>query len=176
MNTVRVERRLIGSHRTRMDVRGLLVVASMIAVFACAFAAGRATTAGPVSHVEDTSSVPAAAAAGAVIPVRLSTAPPLQLAPPPPKAKPKPPVRHSVPAVSIRPVAPPEAAHAEAAQPEPAPATPAPAQPAAPVAREPAPTPAPAPTPTPTPTPAAKQPSAPSTGAPAGGGSFESSG
>jgi hypothetical protein len=172
MNTVRVERRLIGGHRTRMDVRGVLVVASMCAVFACAFAAGRATSAGPVSHVEDSSSVPAAAA-GAVIPVRLSTAPPLQLAPPP-KPKPTPPVRHIVPAVSIRPVAPPEAAHAEAAQPEPAPATPAPAQPAAPVAREPAP--APAPTPAPAPAPAAKQPSAPSTGAPAGGGSFESSG
>jgi hypothetical protein len=143
MNMVRVERRLIraGRERARMDLRGLIVVALMCALFVSCFAVGRATSGegsgGGASRGEAASSV-VIAPAGAAIPIRLSSAPPMQLGPPAT-------VRHSNQAASIRAVAPPaqavstEALRPQASGTEAPQALPSPSQPAAPIAPAPAP-------------------------------------
>ena len=86
MNTVRVERRWIreASGRPRPEMRGpIIVAASLCIVFACFFALGRVTHPGRVLRVEAAPSLPVASVS-AEIPVRLSSAPPLDVAPVPP--------------------------------------------------------------------------------------------
>jgi rare lipoprotein A len=161
MNTVRVERRLMraGRARARLDGRVLIGLACMCAVFACAYALGRASSGATAPRAEALSSIPVTPVSAA-IPVHLSTAPPLeQEAPPPPPPKPK-----------TKPAAPAATTPAPVlATPAPAPQTAAP-EVSAPVSR---PAPAPAPKAAPAPKPAPKAAPAP---AKTPSGSFESSG
>lgn len=170
MNTVRIERRLsrAGRPRARVDLRVVAAVAAMFLLFVCSFAIGRAANSAGSARAEAPVNLTIAPVA-ASIPIRLATAPPVQLGAPP---KPPPPVRHSSPPPALRLVAPVETPSAPAPTPAPEASQPAPVAPAQPAAPAPAPTPAPAPAPAPSPAPSSSG-GGHSSG---GGGSFESSG
>jgi hypothetical protein len=159
MNTVRIERRWIreGVPRPRVELRGpMMAVASLCAVFACFYGVGRAMHAGKAARVEAAPSL-SVASVSAAIPVRLSSAPPLDAAPEAgaastgqgsrPNSTPTAPTQSEVfhaplglpqaaPAVSSAPVREQAAPEAHNSSPQPAPAAPstethsAPSQPA----------------------------------------------
>ena len=143
MNTVRIERRWIreGVPRPRIEMRGpLIAVAALCAVFVCFasfYAVGRAMQAGRALRVEAAPSL-SVASVSAAIPVRLSSAQPLDVAPEaPPATRPNPspaaPTQSEVfhaplglpqaaPAVSSAPVREQAAAETHNSSPQPAPA------------------------------------------------------
>jgi hypothetical protein len=75
MSTLGIERRRIGA-RESISLRGPLIVASVVVVFACFFAIGRATVGGSATSTES-SSLPGASGSVAV-PARLSTVPAIE--------------------------------------------------------------------------------------------------
>lgn len=81
MSTVRIARRLIRADRLPLDVdgRGLVIVTCLcVAVFACFFAIGRAVSPGSPPREAPLPGI-SVAAGGAAIPVRLSSASPLEI-------------------------------------------------------------------------------------------------
>jgi hypothetical protein len=158
MNTIRIDRPWIraGRPRPRIDRRVLLVLASVIAVFACSFAIGRMTHSQGVPRAATPTSLPASLGKAA-IPVRLQKVPPIAFG-----SLTSAGTHHQAPKAASTPTSTPAQESTSSSQSAP------------PAVSAPAPTATPSPAPTPVQTPHATAPH--SEGGSSGGGSFDSSG
>jgi len=157
MNTIRIDRPWIraGRPRPRIDRRVVLVLASVLAVFACSFAIGRMTHSQSVPRAATPTSLPASLGK-ATIPVRLQKVPPIALGSVTSAG-----THHQAPSAASTPAASTPAQESSSSSQSAPSAAPAPTI-----------TPTPAPTPVQTPHAAAPH----SEGGSSGGGSFDSSG